>query len=98
MGEQPRPLEAALAVVNDNLIRYAQASLGPGRRRHLLLGARHAERPDARAVPTLMRRSISRSSRPSKAAASVTCCTRTASASTSTGWMDYPATRCPGPI
>ena len=27
MAEQPKALEAALAVVNDNLIRYAQASL-----------------------------------------------------------------------
>ncbi|HEY7867761.1 MAG TPA: uroporphyrinogen decarboxylase family protein [Methylomirabilota bacterium] len=30
MAEQPRALEAALAVVNDNLIRYAQASLDRG--------------------------------------------------------------------
>jgi uroporphyrinogen decarboxylase len=30
MAEQPRALEAALAVVNDNLIRYARASLGRG--------------------------------------------------------------------
>jgi uroporphyrinogen decarboxylase len=30
MAEQPRALEAALSIVNDNLIRYAQASLGRG--------------------------------------------------------------------
>lgn len=30
MAEQPKALEAALAVVNDNLIRYAQASLARG--------------------------------------------------------------------
>src|SRR6195256_1259957 len=30
MAEQPKELEAALAVVNDNLIRYAQASLARG--------------------------------------------------------------------
>ncbi len=79
MAEQPKALEAALAVVNDNLIRYAQASL-------------------ARGAAASCGRSTSRSSRPSRAAASVTCCTRTASTSTSTGWWTILPTRCPGPI
>ena len=45
MQEHPAELEAALAVVNDNLIRYAIASLHGGAVGHLLFGAGHPRNP-----------------------------------------------------
>jgi hypothetical protein len=71
MAEQPQAVEAALRIVNDNLIRYAQASLERG-----AAGIFLRRRPPRKRDSSSTRRcgpSTRPSSRPSAGVASATC-------------------------
>jgi len=98
MAQHPQAVEAALGVVNANLIRYAQASLARGAAGIFLSVPATSESLTSSNTSGSCGPSISSCSRPFAARASATCSMPTASTCTSTGSSTTPRRHSRGPI